>query len=69
MSLGIFETEAILALLEMERNEEYQSWLPSLRFIWVFSLCSSDLLLRSRKRQKGSFHYLPLIATAAAKLL
>ena len=68
MGLGIFETEAILALLEMEWNEEYQSWLPSLRFIWVFSLCSSNLLLRSRKRQKGNFHYLPLIAAAAKSL-
>ena len=61
IGLGIFETEAILALLEMEWNEEYQSWLPSLRFLWVFSLCFSNLLLRSRNSQKGKFPYLPLI--------
>ena len=59
--MGIFETEAILALLEMERNEEYQSWLPSLQCLWVFSLCFSNLLLRSSKRQKRRFSYLPLI--------
>lgn len=44
MGLGISESEAILALSEMEWNEDYYS-LP----------CSWNLLVRHRKKQKESF--------------